>query len=35
MSVLGTWIALEICPLNYSIIWQGYNSLHSLSDSKY
>lgn len=34
MSVLGTWIALEMCPLNYLITWQSYNSLHSLSDSK-
>lgn len=34
MSVLGTWIVLEISLLNYSITWQSYNSLHSLSDSK-
>lgn len=34
MSVLSTWIALEICSLNYSVTWQGYNSLHSFSDSK-
>lgn len=32
MSVLGTWLALEICSLNYLITWQNP---HSPSDNKY
>lgn len=35
ISVLCSWIVLEICHLKHSITWQDCNSLHSLSDNKY